>query len=89
MPKLSFSTRFAKDVRKWKRSGRSMQPFEEFLQIVRNTWPPPARYEAHLLQGEFAGIWDVHLRQNWVLLLRFHEGTLEFRRMGTHAELGL
>lgn len=89
MPNLSFSKRFSKDVTKWKRSGKSLQPFEEFVEVVRSTWPPPPMYEAHILRGEFDGLWDVHLRQNWVLLLRFHAGTVEFHRMGTHAELGL
>ncbi len=66
-----------------------MAPFDEFVATAASTWPPPAKFEAHLLIGPFEGVWDVHLRQNWVLLLRFHVGTVTFLRMGTHAELGL
>ena len=66
-----------------------MQPFETFVGIVRHTWPPPATYEPHLLSGTLEGSWDIHLRQNWVILLCFHAGTVYFLRMGTHAELGL
>lgn len=89
MPQLNFSRQFLKDVRKWRKSGQSMALFDGFVAVIMQTWPPPAKYEPHLLQGPFAGIWDIHLRQNWVVLLRFQAGTVHFLRMGTHAELGL
>jgi mRNA interferase YafQ len=89
MPQLEFPRSFLKDMKKWKKSGQSMEKFDAFVRIVAQTWPPPAQYDPHLLQGPFAGVWDVHLRQNWVLLLRYEHGTVRFLRMGTHAELGL
>ncbi len=89
MPQLEFSKQFLRDVKKWRKSGNNMALFEEFLTVATHTWPPPAKFEAHLLIGPFDGIWDIHLRQNWVLLLRFRTGTVTFLRMGTHAELGL
>lgn len=89
MPQLKFSRQFLKDVKKWRKSGQSMKLFDEFVAITIHIWPPPKQFEPHLLIGPFDGVWDVHLRQNWVLLLRFHAGTVMFLRMGTHAELGL
>lgn len=89
MPQGKFSRQFVKDVKKWKKSGQNMAPFDDVVRIVMHTWPPPAQYEPHLLQSPFAGVRDIHLRQNWVLLLRFQSGTVHFLRMGTHAELGL
>ncbi|MBI1812693.1 type II toxin-antitoxin system mRNA interferase toxin, RelE/StbE family [Candidatus Peregrinibacteria bacterium] len=89
MQQLEFTKRFRKEVKKWERSGQSMEPFYEFVAAVKATWPPPAQYEAHLLTGDLEGIWDIHLRQNWVILLRFDAGVVRFLRMGTHADLGL
>ncbi|MFH0770845.1 MAG: type II toxin-antitoxin system mRNA interferase toxin, RelE/StbE family [Candidatus Peregrinibacteria bacterium] len=89
MPQLEFSRRFLKDVKKRRRAGESMEPLDVFIRITQRQWPPPAQYEPHLLTGPFAGIWDIHLRQNRLLLLRFQGGTVRFLRMGTHAELGL
>lgn len=66
-----------------------MKVFDEFVGIITHTWPPPARFEPHLLIGPLEGVWDIHLRQNLVLLLQFRAGTVYFLRMGTHAELGL
>ena len=89
MPQLKFLPGFLKDMKRWKKSGRSMDPFDEFVLIVQKIWPPPPKYEPHMLAGTFKGLWDIHLRQNWVLLLQFENGILYFVRMGTHADLGL
>lgn len=89
MPQLKFSKRFLKDVKKWRKSGQNMKLFDEFVDVITHTWPPPEQFEPHLLRGPFEGIWDIHLRQNWVVLLQFRSGTVYFLRMGTHAELGL
>jgi mRNA interferase YafQ len=86
---INFPRKFLKDVRKWRKSGQNMALFDEFIILVTHTWPPPAHYEPHFLQGPFKGVWDVHLRQNWVPLLRFEAGTVRFLEMGTHADLGL
>jgi addiction module RelE/StbE family toxin len=66
-----------------------MALFDTFVAEILETWPPSPKFEPHLLIGPFEGVWDIHLRQNWVLLLRFHAGTIHFLRMGTHADLGL
>lgn len=89
MQTIEFTKGFRKAVRKWRKSGKGMEPLEEFVDVVRTTWPPPVKYEAHTLGGSLEGVWDIHLRQNWVLLLSFNKGTIRFLRMGTHAELGL
>ncbi len=89
MQKIDFSRQFLKDRKKWSRSGVSMQPLEAFICTIQYTWPPPAQYEPHLLAGPMDGIWDIHLRQNWIVLLRFDAGIVLLLRMGTHGELGL
>ena len=89
MPQLEFTRAFLKDVKRWRKSGISMSPFDEFVRTVHTVWPPPPKYESHLLIGPFEGVWDVHLRQNWVILLQLREGKVRFLRMGTHADLGL
>lgn len=90
MPRLELTHRFLKDVKRWKRSGKDLESLEELLRrIERGMWPPAVQYEAHLLNGDLEGVWDIHLRQNWIVLVAFHEGTVVVLRMGTHAELGL
>ena len=90
MPRLEFTNRFLKDVKRWKKSGKNVQPLEGlFHMIEKGVWPPVAKYEAHLLSGDLEGVWDIHIRQNWIVLAKFHQGTVYVLRMGTHAELGL
>lgn len=78
-----------KDMKRWRKSGQSMEPFDEFVLTVREMWPPPRKFEAHMLTGNYEGLWDIHLRQNWVIILQYENGVLYFVRMGTHADLGL
>lgn len=89
MPNVELTKRFLKDFDKWKKSGKNMAPFDEFVSVIHTTWPPPSKYEAHLLSGELEGIWDIHIRQNWIVLAEFHNETVTLLRMGTHADLKL
>ena len=84
-----FSKGFRKTVKRWKKAGKDMEPLDMFIDAVRTTWPPPPKYEAHMLGGPLEGVWDIHIRQNWVVLLRLENQTVHFLRMGTHADLGL
>lgn len=90
MPQYELTKNFLKDLKKWKRSGVNLEPLEDLLRLIRaGMWPPVAKYESHMLTGEFEGLWDIHLRQNWVVLAKFDQGTVYVLRMGTHADLGL
>ena|SRR3989338_4257128 len=89
MPNIEYTKRFWKDVQRWERSGKGIDPLHEFLRMAQDEWPLPAKYEAHLLAGPMEGIWDIHIRQNWIVLMEYHAGTITLLRMGTHAELGL
>jgi addiction module RelE/StbE family toxin len=67
-----------------------MDLFENFLKVVlEDTWPLPRHYRAHLLQGNLKGVWDVHLRHNWVIFFQKKETVITLLRTGTHAYLGI
>ena len=90
MPQYELTNNFLKDLKKWKRSGKNLEPLEDLLRSIEGgMWPPLAKYEAHLLTGYLDGIWDIHIRQNWVVLAKFDKETVYLLRMGTHADLGL
>ena len=86
--KVFFHHQCEKDVRKWKRAGWDLSLFEQFIADCA-AWPLPKKYEAHELLGEKKGIWDIHLRQNWLIFLKKEGETITLLRTGTHALLGL
>lgn len=86
--KVFFHHQCEKDVRRCKKAGWDMTLFERFMNDCER-WPLPQKYEAHELLGEKKGIWDIHLRQNWLVFLKKEGDTITLLRTGTHASLGL
>ncbi|MEK7562925.1 MAG: type II toxin-antitoxin system mRNA interferase toxin, RelE/StbE family [Patescibacteria group bacterium] len=86
--KIDFHHQCDKDLARLKKSGWKMEPFAEFLRSCQ-TWPLPVQYEAHVLLGDQKGVWDIHIRQNWIVLLKKEDNTIKLLRTGTHAMLGI
>lgn len=87
---IEFHKEFHRDIRKWRKAGWDMAPFEQFIDALLNDeWPLPKRYQAHPLHGDMEGTWDVHLRQNWLVFLRKEKNQILLLRTGTHAYLGI
>lgn len=80
---------FLRDVSRLKKSGWPMKPLTDLLNHLRVGPPFPPKYQIHELQGELAGVWDAHIRQNWVVLFRYRGKSIELSRTGTHASLKL
>lgn len=89
MPRIEYARKFKKDLLRLKKSGWSMEPFEEFSCVLMEQWPLPPKYKPHLLHGDKRDIWDIHLRQNWVVFLKKEGQSITLLRTGTHAHLGI
>lgn len=89
MLRIDYARQFKKDLLRLKKAGWKMSTFDEFADVLRNQWPLPSRYEAHQLVGDKEGIWDIHIRQNWVLFLKKEGSVITLLRTGTHADLGI
>lgn len=69
-------------------SGWDRQLLDAFILSCEH-WPLSGAYEVHRMKGEMAGVWDAHIRQNWVVLFRKNGDCIYFLRTGTHAMLGI
>lgn len=87
MPKIDYHRQFRKDLQRLRKSGVDMTVFEVFVEDLQRSWPLPTKYQAHLLHGKYAGIFDVHIRQNWVVFLKKKADKVILLRTGTHASL--
>lgn len=86
--RVLFHRRCDKDLERLKAAGWNMKPFEQFL-LDCVQWPLPKKYEAHQLMGDKDGIWDIHIRQNWIVFLKKEGSVIRLLRTGTHADLGI
>lgn len=86
--RIIFHHQCDKDLARLKKSGWKMESFAQFLQDCQH-WPLPAKYEAHTLLGDQSGVWDIHILQNWIVLLKKEGNAITLLRTGTHAMLGI
>ena len=87
MRKIQTHKNFDKDVKKLIKSGHDLKPLKDLILILEQGNKLPAKYKPHELKGKFKGIWDCHIKNNWVLLYIPDESTVVLLRTGTHAEL--
>jgi addiction module RelE/StbE family toxin len=66
-----------------------MHPFDLFIEELQSHWPLPAKYETHPMLGDQNGVWDIHIRQHWIVLLKKEGNAITLLRTGTHAMLGI
>ncbi|MDD5056144.1 MAG: type II toxin-antitoxin system YafQ family toxin [Candidatus Peribacteraceae bacterium] len=85
---IRYHRRFRHDVKKLQKSGMNMDPLRDFISACER-WPLLSSYQTHQLSGDKVGMWDAHIRHNWVVLFEKHPDHILLLRTGTHAALGI
>lgn len=80
---------FDKDVKRCKQEGRNMQLLKEVVDLLVEEGCLPEEYKPHVLHEEYAGLWECHIEDDWLLVWRQNDNklTLLFTNTGTHKEL--
>lgn len=81
---------FEKDLARLKRAGWPMEKMKKALGVLANGPPFPPSWKIHPLDGPLAGIYDMHVAHNWLILFCYREkNIIELLRTGTHASINL
>jgi mRNA interferase YafQ len=94
MRTIKYTTKFKRDFKREKKSGRHKSTLEkDLLSIVKllakDAKLPPRNYD-HQLNGNWKDHRDCHIWPDLVLIYRKpDDNTLELVRIGSHSELGL
>jgi mRNA interferase YafQ len=88
MKTLKLSSRFKKDLKKYKHRPEQLDALEHILDILQREEPIPAEFKPHMLSGVYNGHMECHV-QNDLLLIWFDRttDTIVLVRLGTHSEL--
>lgn len=86
---IRYTKRFNKDLVRCKRNGLNLNALWDVVEILIETGKVPASCRPHRLQDEYAGCWECHIDDNWLLVWRQNDErlTLLFTNTGTHEEL--
>ncbi|MDD4144646.1 MAG: type II toxin-antitoxin system YafQ family toxin, partial [Prolixibacteraceae bacterium] len=59
------------------------------IDILQSNGKLPPKYKAHVLSGQYAGLWECHLKPDWLIIWGQNDKvlTLLFMATGTHTDL--
>ena len=89
MYSVDTTKRFDKDLKLCLKRGLDIQLIYDAIARLRTTGSLPAQYRPHKLSGNMDGIWECHLKPDWLLIWEQNdtELTLLFTGTGTHSDL--
>ena len=89
MYSVDTTKRFDKDLKLCLKRGLDIQLIYDAIALLRTTGSLPAQYRPHKLSGNMDGIWECHLKNDWLLIWEQNdtELTLLFTGTGTHSDL--
>ena len=84
---LKTTTRFEKDYKKARKSGRDISRLKRVMTWIAREEPLPPELRDHKLVGTYQGRRECHLAGDWLLIYKIERDTVIFERTGTHSEL--
>ena len=88
MFKINYSNKFESDLKKCHKRGYDLNDFKNVFVHLEQTGTVPRKYRPHLLSGDYSGVWECHIRPDWLLLWTTpDENTINLFRTGTHSDL--
>lgn len=87
MLKLKTTTRFEKDYKKARKSGRDLSRLKYVMTWIAKEEPLPPELRDHKLIGNYQGRRECHLARDWLLIYKIEDDTVIFERTGSHSEL--
>lgn len=80
---------FDKDVKSCKQQGRNMQLLKDVVDLLAEDGCVPEEYKPHVLHDNYAGLWECHIEDDWLLVWRQNDNklTLLLTSTGSHDEL--
>ncbi len=89
MYELEYTNQFKKDFKKVMKQGLDLSCLHTVLNHLVEEGQVPSSYKPHILSGKLAGIWECHIKPDWLLLYEIAETIKVVRldRTGSHSEL--
>ncbi len=84
---MDFINRFKKDIKLCLKRNYSISLLEVVLLELREKGELPLKYKPHLISGNKDGLWECHIKSNWLMTWYFDKNTIVLVRTGTHSDL--
>ncbi|MBU3661461.1 MAG: type II toxin-antitoxin system YafQ family toxin [Flavobacteriales bacterium] len=89
MYELEQSNLFKKDIKLAKKRGLDMKLIDEAVTFLVMHGKLPQKFKPHLLKGNYKGLWECHIKPDWLLIWKQddHIKLISLTRTGTHSDL--
>jgi len=89
MYKLRYTKRFVQDLARCKKRGLDLEELWSVVEELVAEGKVPEENDPHMLRDEYAGCWECHIDDDWLLVWKQNENrlTLLLTNTGTHDEL--
>lgn len=86
---IKFTARFNQDVERCRRKGLNLNTLWSVVELLVEEGQLPDSFKPHMLSDEYAGCWECHVDNDWLLVWRQNNNklTLLLTNTGTHDEL--
>ena len=84
---LDYTNRFKKDIKLCLKRSYNIALLEVVLLELREKGELPLKYNPHILSGNKDGLWECHIKSDWLLTWYFDKNTIVLVRTGTHSDL--
>jgi|JI61114BRNA_FD_contig_31_2730805_length_368_multi_2_in_0_out_0_1 mRNA interferase YafQ len=84
---LDYTNRFKKEVKICLKRNYNIALLEAVLLELREKGELPLKYKPHLLSGNKDGLWECHIKPDWLITWLFDKTTIVLVRTGTHSDL--
>jgi len=83
---FAFTNQFKKDLKLLEKRRRNMDKIYEIIAILIWGDPLPERCREHGLSGNYEGLTDCHVENDWIMIYRKSEEKVVFYYTGTHSD---
>ena len=89
MYSIEYTGAFRKDVKLCAKRGLDIQLLQNVIAILARDGRLPLEYRPHILSGKYAGIWECHIKGDWLMTWRQYDNRLELLMLntGSHSDL--
>lgn len=83
------SKAFEKDYKRCQKRGLNIKLLQDAISILASDGKLPPEYRPHILSGKYAGIWECHIKGDWLMTWRQYDDRLELLMLntGSHSDL--
>lgn len=78
---------FLKDIKRSKKRGKCLKKLQAVVDELALSHLLEKKFHPHRLTGSDSDCFECHIENDWLLVYRCHENTLELVRVGSHSDL--